>query len=681
MPVLRLRGDVLVMKEAPGKVLDFNAALTERELQTYLATDFDPDRKAKVIAGLNANVEAFVAWLFPHAIITPRNARVGNVYGSPGTSLVIETRGDKRGVWSDFADPNQKGGNLIDLFMAARQVSFRAALDELAEWVGSGTRPEVNYAREQAVRKLKRFDRELGPQRGEWHYTDAEGSIIASVYRFEPEGEKGGKEFLPWDAVKKRYGNPDIRPLYNLPGILQSNRVVVCEGEKAAQSLIDRGICATCVMGGSNSPLERTDLEPLRGREITIWPDADEPGRKFAAAFALAVQDIASETRMIEPPADMPEGWDAADCDEPAAVLGLAEEPTPQQMAPLPLEWAGHAEPVIDGFWLIDDWLPSSGIAAIYGHPGSGKSFLALHMAAHVASGKEWAGRHVERGLVLYVVAEGATGFRNRMFAMRENGEIAPDAPLAYVATPIDMQAENGDVKALIQTIKVAADACGMKPAMIVLDTLSKTFGAGKENTDDMVNYVNNCQRVASSFDCLTVVVHHRPKDQDSKDLRGHSSLRGNVDTTILVEAGDIKTATTLKQKDGEDNIQVRFKLHRTVIGQDKRGKEVSTCLVEITDEHPQEDALKGLTGRERDALTCLIELCSDPEFDPETGEISDKPAAVAIGHWKDALTSEGTLSGDNSETAKKQFQRLRKSLQSKGKVQFEGGLVHPKGT
>lgn len=65
---------------------------------------------------------------------------------------------------------------------------------------------------------------------------------------------------------------------------------------------------------------------------------------------------------------------------------------------------------MLDGLWLIDDWLPATGIAAVYGHPGSGKSFLVLDMAAAVASGTEWAGRHVERGLVVYVVAEGQTG-------------------------------------------------------------------------------------------------------------------------------------------------------------------------------------------------------------------------------------------------------------------------------
>lgn len=166
--------------------------------------------------------------------------------------------------------------------------------------MGHGTRPEVNYQREQAVRKLKKVERDLGPQKGEWHYVDAEGVIIATVYRFEPE--PGQKEFLPWDAVKRRYGNPDVRPLYNIPGVLSSPTVVLTEGEKAAQALIEKGIAATCVMGGCNSPLDRTDFAPLQGKKVTIWPDNDEPGRKFGAAIAGALRGIAAEIDFIDPP-------------------------------------------------------------------------------------------------------------------------------------------------------------------------------------------------------------------------------------------------------------------------------------------------------------------------------------------------------------------------------------------
>jgi KaiC/GvpD/RAD55 family RecA-like ATPase len=272
----------------------------------------------------------------------------------------------------------------------------------------------------------------------------------------------------------------------------------------------------------------------------------------------------------------------------PMQPFAPIEAPIDAPPKTLPIEWAGDVEPILDGFWRIDDWLPNAGIAAIYGHPGSGKSFFAMHMAGCIAEGREWAGRHVEKGLVVYVVAEGQTGFRNRLTAMRESGQLSADTPFAFVPVPIDLQAEDGDTAALIETIKQAIAAAGVPAAIIVLDTLSKTFGAGKENTDDMVNYVNNCQRVASAFQCLTVIVHHRPKDSESRDLRGHSSLRGNIDTAILIEGSAIKIATTLKQKDGEDNQRVRFQLDRIVLGHDRRGKEVSTCLVSIVDAEQQ---------------------------------------------------------------------------------------------
>src|SRR5690606_7672063 len=160
---------------------------------------------------------------------------------------------------------------------------------------------------------------------------------------------------------------------------------------------------------------------------------------------------------------------------------------------------------------------------------------------------------------------------------------------------------------------------------------------------------------------------------------RGHSSLRGNVDTTILVEAGDIKTATTLKQKDGEDNVQVRFKLNRTIIGYDKRGKEVSTCLVEITDEKPEsdpDDEFKGLSRKERDAFSVLHEMIENAQIDMETGEIKSVPVPILTTDWKMALGTNGTIDRDNLETARRQFLRIRKALKNKGKIIEKNGEV-----
>lgn len=664
-----------------GRVLDFNNALNARELENYMDRDNNAERKAKVQAGLKAEVEAFVAWLFPAAIITPRNAKVGNVHGSPGSSLVIETRGDKRGIWCDFADPNHSKGDLFDLYMAARGVQFPQALDDLAEWVGHGSRPEVRYQREQALKKLKRFDRELGPPKGEWHYTDAEGTIIASVYRYEPA--PGEKEFLPWDAVKRRYGNPDIRPLYNLPGILQSNRVVVTEGEKAAQSLIDRGICATCVMGGSNSPLERTDLDPLRGKEVIIWPDADEPGAKFGTAFAQAVKELAKDTRLIDPGEGKPEGWDAADCTDPASVLGMSIEPSAAKPA-LPFFWFSEAKPDLAANDFVENMLTNGSMSVIYGPSNCGKTFFVLDMALHVAWGVEWRGNEVDKGAIVYLSLEGAQGVRNRISAFRKHHGIE-DLPFVAMPKPVDLLSNQADVAAVIQLVDHVASATGLPVRMVIVDTLSRAMAGGNENSpEDMTALIGNCDRIRDATGAHLCIVHHSGKDE-ARGARGHSSLRAATDTEIEIKRDPNLTRSTVrvaKQRDLEAADPFSFTLKPVALGTNRRGKDVTSCVVLEADETVElARAEHQLSPKEAEAFAALVDLCSDPEIDPETGEISDVPPAVSVNVWREALEREGTLSRDNAETAKKQFYRIRNSLKSKGKIYIDGGVVCPKGT
>lgn len=664
-----------------NKVLDFNNALTERELNSFLKRDNNEERKAKVVSGLRNEVESFVAWLFPAAIITPRNAKVGNVHGSPGTSLVIETRGDKRGIWCDFADPNHSKGDLIELYMKARGVQFPQALEELSEWVGHGSRPEVKYQREQALRKLKRFDRDLGPQKGEWHYTDAEGSIIASVYRYEPE--EGGKEFLPWDAVKRRYGNPDIRPLYNLPGILQSPRVVVTEGEKAAQSLIDRGICATCVMGGSNSPLERTDLEPLRGKEVIIWPDADEPGAKFGASFALAVQDVAKDVRLIEPPADAPVGWDAADAEHPLSVLGVSITPSEAKPA-LPFFWFSEAAPDLAANDFVENMLTNGSMSVVYGPSNCGKTFFILDLALHVAWGAEWRGHEVDRGAIVYLSLEGAQGVRNRISAFRKHHGI-DTLPFVAMPKPVDLLSNQADVAAVIQLVKHVAAETGLPVRMVIIDTLSRAMAGGNENSpEDMTALIGNCDKIRDETGSHLCVVHHSGKDE-ARGARGHSSLRAATDTELEIKRDPNLTRSTVrvaKQRDLEAAEPFNFTLKPVALGTNRRGKDVTSCVVLEADETVElARSDHDLSPKEADAFACLIDLCSDAEIDPETGEISDVPPQVSIRVWKEAMEQGGTLNGNNPESAKVQFRRIKNALKNKSKIYIDGGNVCPRGT
>jgi len=323
---------------------------------------------------------------------------------------------------------------------------------------------------------------------------------------------------------------------------------------------------------------------------------------------------------------------------------------TPGQ--PLPYEWAGDVRPVLDGLWVIYGWLPKCGIVVIYGHPGSGKTFFALDMATAVATGHDWAGRAVEQGAVIYVVAEGQTGFRNRLAAIIDSGRMERTAPFVFIPSPIDLQAPDGDTAKLIATIEEVRSKISVRVGLIVIDTLSKTFGAGKENGDDMAAYVANCQRVASAFDCCTAILHHRPKDSESRDLRGHSSLRGGIDTAILVEGGEIKTATSAKQREGEDNETVRFELERIVLGADSRGHEVSTCLVHISENEapaskqildPLTRAKRGLKGHAKTVFRVIEETAAKFGVDPPHDIPSEK-----IDRWKTTRAVKGGQVADN---------------------------------
>lgn len=338
------------------------------------------------------------------------------------------------------------------------------------------------------------------------------------------------------------------------------------------------------------------------------------------------------------------------DLDRP---LGNIVPPDEIQTKPkgLAFEWAGDAKPVLDGAWLIEGWLPRSGPAVIFGHPSCGKSFFALSIAAAVAQGTPWASRFVDRGAVIYVAAEGQTGFRNRLAAMIEAGQLDRTAPFAFIPTALDLQAPaSPDVAALISTIAQVTERTGQRAALIVVDTLSKTFGGGKEVSDDMASYVANCEKVAAAFDALTLIVHHRPKDGSASE-RGHTSLRGGVVTSILIEGETIKTATTVKQKDGPDGERIAFRLEPYTLGQTSRGTDVTTCLVDIMEEddfpHTARDPRQDLTGHSKTALKTIERLIASNGTAPPASipaDVIDRTAiasVLAAGHAADTLTAE----------------------------------------
>jgi hypothetical protein len=85
---------------------------------------------------LRQRVADLAQYLFPNGKQDGPHWCVGDITGAPGKSFKICIAGDKTGLWGDFADSRKHSRNLLNLWMYARNVDFRIALQEAAEWCG-----------------------------------------------------------------------------------------------------------------------------------------------------------------------------------------------------------------------------------------------------------------------------------------------------------------------------------------------------------------------------------------------------------------------------------------------------------------------------------------------------------------------------------------------------------------
>jgi hypothetical protein len=114
-------------------------------------------------------------------------------------------------------------------------------------------------------------------------------------------------------SLNDQQGNRLVRALpYRLPELLearQADRVVfVAEGEKDVHALVDHGLVATCNAGGAGK-WTTEHARFLKGADVTIVADRDEPGQKHAVAVVETLRDVARSVYVVQAKS----GKDAAD--------------------------------------------------------------------------------------------------------------------------------------------------------------------------------------------------------------------------------------------------------------------------------------------------------------------------------------------------------------------------------
>ena len=296
--------------------------------------------------------------------------------------------------------------------------------------------------------------------------------------------------------------------------------------------------------------------------------------------------------------------------------------------------------------WTVRDIIERNAFGMIFGAPGVGKSFVAIDLAASIATGQDWHGRSVSKGAVVYIAGEGYQGItrRFRAWAMRR-GVPLDSAPVHISRNAIAM----GDTNALYDAIR-EIDKMPQRPQFIVVDTVARAMvGLDENSATDMGAFVAACDKLRTGYDATLIAVHHSGHAEKQR-ARGSSALRAAIDCEILVapQTDGIRLTCT-KAKDAEPFAPIHFALETVTIGTDEGGDSISSAVLALRDT-PSPKKIQPTGKNQRavlDTLRRLILESGEDEIDEATLRRECGVDAKRFGEAKQSLLETGLISFD----------------------------------
>jgi hypothetical protein len=586
----------------------------------------------------------------------------------------------------------------------------------------------------------------------EWEYQDENKTTVFVKQRLKI-GESGKTYRLyKIDTDGRRsttLGDARIVP-YNLPAMLDAKSagriIYLVEGEKAADALSSLGVTATTAHTGAGSWPEAI-TEYFAGANVVILPDNDLPGWRYAQKAIDAIWPIAKNVKVVDlgllgagddawefiheqgkqredlielvkatnrimSPTDVtiperlvalkldapidatPQQQQQAQPDDIAKEFAPAEDKPGKEAKPIKTvnieAWDDIQDEPVE--WLIHGILPVKSFSALFGPPGSFKSFIALDIAEAIATGRPWMGNPIERqGAVLYLCGEGFGGMGARIKACQLHHSTPKGAPIYVIRHQLNLRSSQEDFNALMFAIVALVEKTGMEFQLMVIDTLARSFGGGNENDSDAMGaFITTMGKIQEFLNCALMVLHHSGKDT-TKGLRGHSSLLGAVDTQLEIlrfeeQAKGVISLT--KQKDGEDGIRIGFEMVEVEITKpSSSGLSLDDPLVSLAVQASDEAVnqaskrtTKGNSGNKGNGPNQRLEMLCLETVVKSKGSIKfldgEQRMAVNLEEWRQELWEKMGCTDEDKNTFKTAWYRAKTRLQDAGLIGIRDKFV-----
>lgn len=308
--------------------------------------------------------------------------------------------------------------------------------------------------------------------------------------------------------------------------------------------------------------------------------------------------------------------------------------------------------------------------SVIVAKPGTAKSVLMADIGCHIAADLDWHGREVKQGLVVFFAAERKKLTERRIAAWRKTHGVT-NIPFVVVGGKLDLTTGLADANALATAIAEFEQKCGHSCVLIILDTVTRTFGPGDQHqSKDMTKYIRSVDLLNRATGAHIAAIHHSPWSDDRG--KGAIDLDGAVDVSFVVNAsgsGSAKrfTFSCTGANDGEEGVVTTFKLEGVPLGFDEEGNETSAPVVIEAD-------AKGTGRTYTDLAFESLERAIQEEGQPVPDNLPDIPVdAVVVSPdvWRNRYYADcrAVRPEVNDETISRRYRRAVGNLVKTGKV------------
>jgi AAA domain len=261
----------------------------------------------------------------------------------------------------------------------------------------------------------------------------------------------------------------------------EHNVVLVVEGEKDADNLAALGFVATTNPGGAEKWPEELN-QHFRQRDVYILPDNDEPGERHALKVATSLADVAHEIRIVRLPGLPHKGdvsdWLAAGGTGDKLVELMEASPALATQPRLVVSSSEFVAGFVPPDYVLDGILQRRFLYSLTAPTGTGKTAIALLLAASVALGRPIGEHDVERGRVLYLAGENPDDVRMRWVAMSE--------AMGFDVDKIDVNFVPGVFKLSEIKACISAEIERIGQVSLVIVDTSAAFNEGSDENDNV---------------------------------------------------------------------------------------------------------------------------------------------------------------------------------------------------